>query len=81
MFETVYVPGGGSTGVVGSCGVVVMGGCIVGCADCSNIRISPSLLCWPIAAGGGRGGRVGGARDTGDGPVTRGPGGTSEGFV
>lgn len=87
-----YVPGGGMAGVVGSCGVPPdMGGCIVGCADCSNIRISPSLLCGPIAmaaadgegGGGGRvrGGRVGGARDTGVGPDNLGPGGTSDGFV
>ena len=87
-----YVPGGGSTGVVGRCGGVaeVMGGCIVGCADCRSIRMSPSLLFGPIAAaaaaavGGWRGGgaRVGGARDTEVGPDTLGPpGGTREGFV
>ena len=80
ILKIIYVPGGGNTGVVGSCGVVVIGGCIVGCADCSNIRISPSLLCGPKATGGG-GGRVGGARDTGVGPDILGPGGTRDGFV
>ena len=75
-----YLPGGGKTGVVGNCGVAEVGGCIVGCADCSSIRMSPSLLLGPMATGGGEG-RAGGARDAGVGPVTLGPGGTNEGLV
>ena len=31
--SSIYLPGGGKTGVVGNCGVAEVGGCIVGCAD------------------------------------------------